>query len=225
MAGIFRRAWFPPQKRRFSPNTTTANISVFPGLGVVAVVGFAPAVIAGTSAAPNPGVGTVTITGFAPTFSNGTGYAGQPGAGAVTVTGYAPTVVSQPPAVTPGMGSVVIQGHVPTITGMAGVALTPGAGRVSIFGYAPTVSGAPELVGGSADPRRKWLDWKARQKRKPVKAEIRRVDTIPPGTLSFMELLSFLDRERQAELARPALSQDEQALDDADVERLLMEEA
>ena len=39
-----------------------------------------------------------------------------------------------------------------------------------------------------------------------------------------MDLLLFFEAERQAELSRPVLSPEEQALDDAEVERLLMEE-
>lgn len=225
MAGVFRRGWWPPQKKRFSPFVSTASFEADPGAGVVTITGFAPAVVGGTAATASPGKGVVTITGFAPTFGSGTGYAGAPGHGSLVITGHAPVVTSQPPAMTPGKGSVVITGLAPTVTGMAGATLTPGLGRITISGFRPEVSGSLPTTGGAADPRRKWLDWKARQKRKPVKVEVRPADAIPPGTLSFMELLSFLDAERQAQMNRPALGPEEQALDDADVERLLMEEA
>lgn len=225
MAGIFRRSWFPPQRRRVSPLVTIANFEADPGLGVATITGFAPSITTGTAGSASPGAGSVSITGFAPTFSNGTGYIGAPGHGSVVITGHAPAVVSQPPTLTPGKGSVVITGFAPSVTGMAAAILTPGLGRITIFGFRPEVASSVPVTGGPADARRKWLDWKARQKRKPVKVEIRPVDAIPLGTLSFMELLSFMEAERQAQLNRPKLDPDEQALDDAEVERLLMEEA
>lgn len=224
MAGIFRRAWFPPQKRRFSKLVTTASATLTPNLGAVVATGFQPAVTGGTGVSVTAGFGSVTITGQPVTFGTGTGTTATPGKGSVVVSGFVPSVVSQPPAVTPGKGSVTITGFVPAVTGLASVTLTPGAGRVTFFGHQPNVETGAPVSGGAADQRRKWLDWKARQK-KPAKVEIRPVDAIPPGTLSFMELLSFLDAERQAELSRPALDPHEQALDDAEVERLLMEEA
>jgi len=225
MAGIFRRAWFPPQKKRFSARVTTASVDLLTGLGTVIVTGYAPAVSTGTAASVEPGVGSVTITGYLATFATGTGNVAQPGLGTVTITGHAPVFSTQPPAMLPGLGTVTITGLMPTVTGIAGASLAPGLGRLTIFGYQPTVFEHVLVSGGAADPRRKWLDWKAQQKRKRPEAKAL-PPAIPPGTLSFSDLLSYLDAERQAAaLSGRPLTPEEQALDDMEVERLLMEDA
>jgi len=225
MAGIFRRSWFPPQRKRFAKQVSIANVDITLGLGLGTITGFAPAVTGGSSGEVAPGVSSVTITGHAVDFDNGTGNEATPDAGSVVITGLAPTFHAQPPEMFPGLGTVTITGKAPAITGDASAVLAPFVGRVFIQGFRPEISGELPPAGGAADARRKYLDWKARQKRKASDVEIKPVSAIPPGTLSFMDLLAFLEAERQAELSRPALSPHEQALDDAEVERLLMEDA
>jgi hypothetical protein len=227
MAGIFRRAYFPPQKKRYAQGSATADFEADASLGAITILGFAPAVVGGTGVTVTAGApGAVTITGYPPTFGTGSGVTLTSGLGAVTITGFAPAFVSQPPALTPGLGTVTIAGFAPAITGIASVTLTPATAAVSITGHAPTVTapGIVSVTGSGDDGRAKWLAWREQQRRKPKVTVAPAPSAIPPGTLSFMDLIRYLEAERQTEMNRPPLSPAEQALDDAEVERLLLEE-
>jgi hypothetical protein len=223
---VFRPPWFPPQRRRYAQGSSTADFAANCGLGAITILGFAPAVVGGTGVTVTVGADAVTITGYQPTFGTGSGVTATPGKGAVTITGFAPAFVSQPPAMAPGLGAVTITGFAPAIVGIASVALTPATGAVSITGHAPTVTapGVVAVTGSGDDARAKWLAWREQQRRKPKVTVAPAPSAIPPGTLSFMDLIRYLEAERQTEMNRPPLSPAEQALDDAEVERLLLEE-
>lgn len=85
----------------------------------------------------NPGVGSVAITGYAPTISQPHGVA--PGVGSLAITGYAPTV-AQPQAVVPGVGSIAFTGYAPAVTQTANQSLSPAVGAIALTGYAPTLA-------------------------------------------------------------------------------------
>jgi len=93
-----------------------------------------------------PGVGTLAITGFAPTVAQTVNQALTPSAGALTLTGFAPTL-AQPQAVTPSVGALAVTGYAPTLAQSANQTLTPNAGALTLTGFAPTVTVA--AAGGS----------------------------------------------------------------------------
>lgn len=93
----------------------------------------------GTDTPVNPGVGTIAITGYAPSIAQTANQAVAPDVGNIVITGYAPTI-SQPQAVNPGVGSLVITGYAPTVTQNVDVPVNPGVGTIAITGYAPTVA-------------------------------------------------------------------------------------
>lgn len=106
--------------------------AVNPGVGTVAITGYAPSIAQPQTA--SPGVGTVTLTGYAPAVTQGTNVA--PGVGSLTITGYAPSI-AQPQTAAPGAGSLALTGYAPSVVQNTQVA--PGVGSVSIAGFAPTV--------------------------------------------------------------------------------------
>lgn len=224
MAGIFRRAYFPPQKKRYAQGTTTASVTMAPGVGLLVFTGFAPALTIGTGVAVAPGLGRVAFAGNAADFENGTGNTATPDAGVVEFTGYAPTFSTQPPALAPGLGVAALTGYMPDVTGNAVAILAPGVGRLQFFGRQPDVIGNEPVVAGGADDvsRRNWLDWKKNRRPKKQAPAAPEPPKIPPGTPVFAELLAFLEQMEQARLAQPKLTPEEQAADDAEVERLLM---
>ncbi len=224
MAGIFRRAYFPPQKKRYAKGTTTASVTMAPGVGSLVFTGLAPALTIGTGVAVAPGVGLLAFVGNVVDFENGTGNTATPDAGVVEFTGFAPTFSTQPPALAPGLGSVAITGQMPDVTGNAVAILAPGTGRVQFSGWQPDVTGAVPVVTGGADDvsRRNWLDWKKNRRPKKEVPVAPQPPAIPAGTPVFAELLAFLEQMERERLAQPQLTPEEQAADDAEVERLLM---
>lgn len=65
-----------------------------------------------------PGVGNIALTGFAPTVTQSSNQLAAPGVGDIALTGYAPTVTQQaigPQNVTPGAGNITISGFAPTV--------------------------------------------------------------------------------------------------------------
>ena len=69
----------------------------------------------GTSVAP--GVGSVAITGFAPTISQTAGFTLTPGVGSVALTGYVPTLVQTAnQAIAVVVGSIAIAGFAPVVS-------------------------------------------------------------------------------------------------------------
>lgn len=120
----------------------TGGTSIAPGVGSIAISGYAPTIAQPKSLAPGPGA--LTLTGFAPTVGQPHGVA--PAAGTLTLTGYAPTV-AQPHSAVPGTGAIAITGYAPTVTQSGAQNVASGAGAVVLTGYAPTVtqgSPAPE---------------------------------------------------------------------------------
>ena len=113
--------------------TAAGGTSVNPGVGTVAITGYAPTIAQPQTA--NPGVGTVTITGYAPAVVQNSNVA--PGVGSLAITGYAPSI-SQPQTAGPGVGALALTGYAPTISQPQTAA--PGVGTVAITGYAPAVT-------------------------------------------------------------------------------------
>jgi hypothetical protein len=87
----------------------------------------------GTDTPVNPGVGTIAITGYAPSIAQTANQAITPNVGNIVITGYAPTI-SQPQAVNPGVGSLTITGYAPTVTQNVDVPINPGVGTIAITG-------------------------------------------------------------------------------------------
>ena len=224
MAGIFRRAYFPPKKKRYAKGATTASVTMAPGVGALVFTGFTPALTIGTGVTLTPGVGLLAFVGNAADFENGTGTTATPGAGSVVFTGLAPTFLSQPDAVFPGLGLLAITGNMPTVTGNAVAFLAPGVGRLQLFGHAPSIESAEPVVTGGADDRTRanWLEWKKNRRPKKPEPVVPPPPAIPEGTPVFAELLAFLEQMERARLAQPRLTPEEQAADDAEIERLLM---
>lgn len=141
------------------PYVATTDTSVAPGLGVLAISGYAPTLSYDSNVAPGkgalaisgyaptlsipsavaPGKGSLEITGYAPTFAGASSV--SPGKGALEITGYAPTFVMQT-GVSPGKGALAITGYAPSFTSGAS-SVAPGVGRLSITGFAPTLQGIP----------------------------------------------------------------------------------
>lgn len=109
--------------------------AVNPGIGALALTGYAPAVVQNTNV--GPGVGSLTITGYAPSIAQP--HAVAPGAGSIAITGYAPTI-SQPQMAIPGVGTLSITGYAPTVTQAASQAVNPGAGSLVLTGFAPSIA-------------------------------------------------------------------------------------
>lgn len=118
---------------------TATGTTVTPGVGTLALSGFAPTVARTANQAVAPGVGSLTLTGFAPTVSQSVGLNLTPGVAALALTGYAPSVArTANQSLTPGAGSLTLTGYAPTISQPHGVA--PGVGTLSLTGFAPTVA-------------------------------------------------------------------------------------
>lgn len=116
-------------------------VTVTPGVGDLALTGFAPAVL--TPRQVIPGLGQLTVTGFAPTVL--TPRQAQPGVGALVLTGFAPTIIA-PATVQPGAGQIVLTGFAPTVT--VSVTAAPGVGALTLTGLAPTVRTPRAVVPG-----------------------------------------------------------------------------
>jgi hypothetical protein len=86
-----------------------------------------------------PGVGTLAITGFAPTVAQTANQALTPSAGTLTLTGFAPTV-AQPQAVTPDVGALTLTGFTPALDQTANQSLTPTQGALTFTGFAPSLA-------------------------------------------------------------------------------------
>lgn len=141
------------------PYVATTDTSVAPGLGVLAISGYAPTLSYDSNVAPGkgvlaisgyaptlsipsavaPGKGSLEITGFAPTLAGASSV--SPGKGTLEISGYAPTF-SFSSSVTPGKGALAITGYAPSFTSGA-TSVTPGVGRLTIRGFAPTLQGLP----------------------------------------------------------------------------------
>jgi len=128
----------------------TANQAVAPDVGNIIITGYAPTI--SQPQAVNPGVGSLTITGYAPTVTQNVDVPVNPGVGTIAITGYAPTVAqSANQSITPDAGNITITGYAPSVDQSANQDVTPDAGLISITGYAPTVeqaAGSPSLTPG-----------------------------------------------------------------------------
>ena len=112
-----------------------SGTAVNPGVGSVALTGYAPSISQPHGTAP--GVGSIALTGYAPTIAQPHGAA--PGVKAIVLTGYAPTI-AQPHGVAPGVGAISFTGYAPAVTQGAGVDVAPGVGSLTLTGYAPSIS-------------------------------------------------------------------------------------
>ena len=128
----------------------TANQAVAPDVGNIIITGYAPTI--SQPQAVNPGAGTITITGYAPTVTQNVDVPINPGVGTIAITGYAPTVAQTAnQSITPDAGNITITGYAPSVDQSANQDVTPDAGLISITGYAPTVeqaAGSPSLTPG-----------------------------------------------------------------------------
>lgn len=122
------------------------NTPVNPGVGAIALTGYAPTLAQTANVALVPGAGSLAITGYAPSIAQP--HAVAPGAGSIALTGYAPSV-TQPHAVAPGVGSLAITGYAPTLAQTANQAVAPGVGSLALTGYAPSVA---QSAAGNVQP-------------------------------------------------------------------------
>lgn len=129
---------FKSQSRRIWVGSTGTDTPVNPGVGTIAITGYAPSIAQTANQAVAPGVGNIVITGYAPTISQP--QAVNPGVGSLVITGYAPTVTQNVDVpVNPGVGTIAITGYAPTVAQSANQSITPDAGNITITGYAPSV--------------------------------------------------------------------------------------
>lgn len=127
----------PRRVLRASGGSTDTPVN--PGVGSIALTGYAPTLAQTANQAIAPGAGSTSITGYAPTIAQPIAVA--PAAGALALTGYAPTLAQTAnQALTAGTGTVALTGYAPTVSRTASAAVTPGVGSIAIFGYAPSVS-------------------------------------------------------------------------------------
>lgn len=133
----------------YAPSVTqSANLSLTPGAGSIGITGYAPSI--SQPQAITAGVGALTLTGYAPTVTQGITTSIVPGAGALNLTGYAPSIAqSANQSVMPDAGSLSISGYVPAIAQTTNQSVAPAPGSLTLTGYAPTVAQAlasPNLV-------------------------------------------------------------------------------
>lgn len=131
-----------------SNGSAPIDTPVNPGVGTIALTGYAPTLAQTANQAIAPGVGSIAITGYAPTVVQHNGMALVPGVGTIAITGYAPTI-AQPIAVAPGVGSLAITGYAPTTARTANKAVVPGVGSLALTGYAPSVA---QSAAGNVQP-------------------------------------------------------------------------
>lgn len=130
---------FKSQSRRIWVASTGTDTPVNPGVGTIAITGYAPSIAQTANQAITPNVGNIVITGYAPTISQP--QAVNPGVGSLTITGYAPTVTQNVDVpVNPGVGTIAITGYAPTVAQTANQSVLPATGTIAITGYSPTVS-------------------------------------------------------------------------------------
>jgi len=131
---------FQPLTRRiYLESAGGTDTPVNPGVGAIALTGYAPTIAQTANQAVAPGVGNIVITGYAPTISQP--QAVNPGVGSLVITGYAPTVTQNVDTpVNPGVGTIAITGYAPTVAQTANQSITPDVGNIAITGYSPTVS-------------------------------------------------------------------------------------
>lgn len=126
----------------------TANQSLTPGVGSVGITGYAPAI--SQPQAIMAGVGTIALTGYAPSVTQGITTSVLPGVGSLTISGYAPGVAqSVNQSAAPDAGLLALTGYAPALAQTANQAILPGAGVMVVTGYAPTVtqqSASPNLI-------------------------------------------------------------------------------
>ena len=124
--------------------TRGGGTAVSPGVGSIALTGYAPTVVQGT--AVSPGVGSIALTGYAPAIRQP--IAVSPGVGSIALTGYAPAI-QQPIAVSPGVGSIALAGYAPTIQQAGGsLSISVDVGQLTLTGYAPLIE--QPVTGGAS---------------------------------------------------------------------------
>lgn len=127
--------------------------SIAPGVGSVALSGYAPTVARTANQALTPGVGSLAITGYAPTIAQGAGQNVSPGVGSVAITGYAPAVAQTANrSLSPGVGALALTGYAPGVAQTANQGVVPGVGSLAITGFAPVItqaSSSPNLAPGA----------------------------------------------------------------------------
>jgi hypothetical protein len=120
----------------------STDTPINPGVGALALTGYAPTLAQTANQALTPGVGSIGVTGYAPTITQGVTTDIAPGVGTLALTGYAPTLAQTAnQALVPDAGVMSITGYAPTITQAAtSPNLTPDVGQITITGYAPLVT-------------------------------------------------------------------------------------
>jgi hypothetical protein len=145
MRSLRENPWqlFQPTSRRLIVSASGgANTAVNPGVGSVAITGYAPTLTKSASILPSAGL--VTLTGYAPSVSQFLVIA--PSAGSIALTGYGPTIF-QLVNVAPTAGSMAFAGFAPTLTQPVGLA--PSNGPMTIAGYAPALTQLSGVIAGS----------------------------------------------------------------------------
>jgi hypothetical protein len=173
----------------FAPTVAqTANQALTPSAGTLTLTGFAPTVAQGAAQAVTPDAGLLAFTGYAPTLTQSANQALTPSTGTLTFTGFAPAVAqSANQALSPNVGAVVLTGYAPTVEQAGSLSLTPDAGSLALTGYAPNVaqtSGATK-VGGDDVPRAEiWTTRKAKAVRKRIARELVELKAAAPDLVA-----------------------------------------
>lgn len=130
----------------------TANQSVAPGVGALTLAGYAPTVARTANQAVAPSVGALTLTGYAPSVTQGAGLTLTPGVAALALAGYAPSVTqSANQSVAPGVSALVLAGYAPTVTRTANQGVAPGVAALVLTGFAPVVTQASASISLAPD--------------------------------------------------------------------------
>lgn len=126
-----------------------AATNLAPGVGSVAITGFAPALAQTANQALAPTQGTLTFTGFAPTVSQGAAQSVAPDFGSLALTGLAPTLAQTAnQSLTPAQGALTFTGFAPSLAQTANQSLAPAQGTLAFTGFAPAVT-QPQAVAPS----------------------------------------------------------------------------
>jgi len=104
--------------------------TITPGVGSLALAGFAPSLV--STIRITPGAGQLTLSGFAPSLASTIQII--PGAGQLTLAGFAPELRT---IITPGAGQLTLAGFAPTLANV--VQITPGTGQLTLSGFAPAL--------------------------------------------------------------------------------------
>jgi hypothetical protein len=148
----------PPSRLWEGATGGATDTPVNPGVGVVALTGYAPTVDQTADQSAAPDAGSLLITGHVPVVTQSSGATASPGVGSVALSGYAPSIAQTAnQEALPNAGALVITGYAPAVTqASASNEAQPDAGAIAIVGYAPTMAQSeppPTKIGGDDVPR------------------------------------------------------------------------